>query len=90
MVSFRRNCKYPAEYVLADKVKTDDLNCLLSRMLDLCAEHNINAILNLWNYLDIHLDIMDKSGYSFEEINGVSHMMATIINFILFQIRHAC
>ena len=53
-------------------------------MLDLCAEHNINAILNLWNYLDIHLDIMDKSGYSFEEINGVSHMMATIINFILF------
>ena len=55
-------------------------------MLDLCAEHNINAILNLWNYLDI----MAKLGHSFEEINGVSNMMATIVNFILFQIRHAC
>ena len=46
VVSFRGHWKYPVGYVLDDKVNADDLNCLLSRILTLCAENNIKVRLD--------------------------------------------
>ena len=43
LISFRGHCKYPVRHVWIDKVNADDLNCLLSRILDLCAGNNINV-----------------------------------------------
>ena len=43
LVSFQVHWKYPVRYVLNEKVNTDDLNCFLSWILDLCAGNNINV-----------------------------------------------
>ena len=43
LFSFRGHCKYPVRYVWIEKVNADDLNCLLSRILDLCARNNVNV-----------------------------------------------
>ena len=74
LVSFRGHCKYPVRYVLIDKVKALDLNCLLSRIYDVCAGNNINVRCITMdgaavNFISMKLFI-GKLGHSLEKING--------------------
>ena len=83
LVSFQGHCKYPVRYVWIDKVNADDLNCLLSRILDLCAGNNINVQCitmdgTAVNFISIKL-FGGKLGHHLKKIMVISLMMATII-----------
>ena len=43
LVSFRGHWKYTVGYILDDTVNAEDLHCLLSRLLDLCARNAIKV-----------------------------------------------
>ena len=43
LVSFRGHWKYSVGYILDNTVNTEDLHCLLSRLLDLCAMDEIKV-----------------------------------------------
>ena len=74
LVSFQGHFKYPVRYVWIDKVNADDLNCLLSRILDLCAGNNINVQCitmggTAVNFISIKL-FGGKLGHSLAKNNG--------------------
>lgn len=74
MLSFQGHWKYPVEYVLVDEVNVDDLNFLWSRILDLCAENNINVWCITIDGTAVNFNSMKlfdwKLGRLLEEING--------------------
>ena len=74
LVSFPVHWKYPVRYVLNEKVNPDDLNCLLSWFLDLCAWNNITVRCitkdgTLVNLISIKL-FGGKLKHSLGKING--------------------
>ena len=73
LVSFRGQCKYPVKYVWIGKVNADDLNCLLSRILDLCPGNNINVQCITMDGLRVNFISIKifggKLGHSLEKIN---------------------
>ena len=74
LLSFWGHWKYPVRYVLVDKVSADDLNYLLSRIINLCARNNINVRCITVDGTAVNSISMKlfgvKLGHSLEKITG--------------------
>ena len=74
LVSFRGHWKYPVGYVLDDKINAKDLNCLLSRIIDLCAMNDIKIRCVTSDGTSVNFNAMKLFGCEFgktlDKING--------------------
>ena len=74
LVSFRGHWKYPIGYVLDDKLNAQDLNCLLSRALTLCAQNKIKIRCITMDGTSTNLSAMKLFGCAFgHNLDGIDN-----------------